>query len=156
MDREQFQRNNSAVAPLIGVILMIAITVLLAATVGAFVMEMEMPDRDLVTAVDLQITLEDGGNETQLRHNGGNAVPVEKTLVVIEGASPSSVDGEYQLAALDPSLSPDDTMTAATTIRINNSDFGTSVDFTGASITIVTENSQGRTVTLYEWDGPDA
>ncbi|WP_136687617.1 type IV pilin [Halorhabdus amylolytica] len=155
MDGDQFGRDGSAIAPVVGVILMIAITVLLAATIGAFVLEMDMPDHDPITAVDFQITLE-GPDELRLRHEGGTAVPVENTFVVIDGASPSSVDGEYPLATVDPSLSPEDKMTAATTVRINDSDFGTSPDFTAASITIVRESSQGQTVTIHEWDGPDA
>jgi flagellin-like protein len=51
----RFRKNEEAVSPVIGVILMVAITVILAAVIAAFVFGMGPPKQAPCHAVDLRV-----------------------------------------------------------------------------------------------------
>lgn len=95
------QGNGRAVSPVIGVILMVAITVILSAVVGTFVLV--IGDRDdtapraslesdeRVVFLDSRPSKGPNGGETfnltevRLTHIGGEALPIETTEIVVEG-----------------------------------------------------------------------
>ena len=69
----RFRKNEEAVSPVIGVILMVAITVILAAVIAAFVFGMAPPAK--APSVQLRMTaINDGAGNGALKitHNGGD------------------------------------------------------------------------------------
>jgi flagellin-like protein len=84
----KFGKNDEAVSPVIGVILMVAITVILAAVIAAFVFGMgpqkQAPQASLrVTGVNLT-TAGQPGNYVILEHQGGADIQLSDTKLVVE------------------------------------------------------------------------
>lgn len=78
--------DNRAVSPVIGVILMVAITVILAAVIGGFVLGL---GGDLQSAPQGQISIEDAGNtgDIEISHNGGDAMTSSNLVVNYDGST---------------------------------------------------------------------
>ncbi len=82
----KFRQNEEAVSPVIGVILMVAITVILAAVIAAFVFGMGTPE----SAPTLQLSVTDDGNRgtavaasnyttlLKVTHKGGEPVTISE------------------------------------------------------------------------------
>ena len=70
----KFRENEEAVSPVIGVILMVAITVILAAVIAAFVFEMssDMPDTTKNVAISVKAAT---GNAVMVTIEGGSDLP---------------------------------------------------------------------------------
>ena len=77
--------DERAVSPVIGVILMVAITVILAAVIGAFVLQ--LGDSVSQTAPQASIGVDSitaDDNKTVLRHSGGDTVEWDETQLIVE------------------------------------------------------------------------
>jgi len=89
------KNNEEAVSPVIGVILMVAITVILAAVIAAFVFGMSPPPK--APSVQLRISA-DTGNLT-LTHNGGDSLILKDQRITITNAVTNDpVDGITTIA----------------------------------------------------------
>ncbi|MCM1986983.1 type IV pilin [Methanococcoides seepicolus] len=108
----KMNRNEDAVSPVIGVILMVAITVILAAVIAAFVFGMgpaEMaPQASVRGSAD-----SDGSNIIKLEHQGGDAIILDSahTTVIVSGNT--STDGTITFNA-----SSDTEFTAGETLYV--------------------------------------
>jgi len=81
--------ENRGVSPVIGVILMVAITVILAAVIGAFVLGIG-GDIDTAPQASFEITDTDTEeNQIELRHRGGDTIEWDDTNLIVENASDS-------------------------------------------------------------------
>ncbi|MDK2939893.1 MAG: archaeal type pilus assembly protein PilA [Methanolobus sp.] len=69
--------NEDAVSPVIGVILMVAITVILAAVIAAFVFGMGPPEQAPQASLRASTATVDGFTSIKLEHQGGDAVYVD-------------------------------------------------------------------------------
>jgi len=123
----RFRKNEEAVSPVIGVILMVAITVILAAVIAAFVFGMAPPAK--APSVQLRIT----ANETALKitHNGGDSLILKDEKITITNAVNDTIfDGNTGIA-----------------LKGNIPEFqvGTPVDTLGAGASIVHEWTVGPT-----------
>lgn len=78
--RKYRQEVDRGVSPVIGVILMVAVTVLLAAVVGTFVMNMDMPENQPPSA-NWDITNE--SMHILIEHDGGEAASAEELVAVV-------------------------------------------------------------------------
>jgi len=78
--------DNRGVSPVIGVILMVAITVILAAVIGGFVLGL---GGDLQSAPQAQISISDAGNsgDIEISHNGGDSIPGSDLVVNYDGGT---------------------------------------------------------------------
>jgi flagellin-like protein len=96
LPRGEEAQSNRAVSPVIGVILMVAITVILAAVIGAFVLEIgdqqeTAPntsfDSDQSTLLYKNINNGDKRNETQvdISHAGGDVLGISQTQIKVNG-----------------------------------------------------------------------
>lgn len=115
----KLRNNEEAVSPVIGVILMVAITVILAAVIAAFVFGMAPPAK--APSVQLRVTA-DTGNLT-LTHNGGDSLILKDERITITNAvNNTAVDGITTIA-----------------LRGNTPEFqnSTAVDTLGAGASIV-------------------
>ena len=74
--------DDSAVSPVIGVILMVAITVILAAVIGTFVLGLGDNVESTPTAqFDIDF------NDDQITHEGGDAIPENQLDYIVAGSS---------------------------------------------------------------------
>ena len=78
----KFRENEDAVSPVIGVILMVAITVILAAVIAAFVFGM---GSDVGTTKTVSISSKLDGNDIVLTINGGPDLPSLQQLTITVG-----------------------------------------------------------------------
>ena len=82
--------EERAVSPVIGVILMVAITVILAAVIGTFVLG--LGDQVGTTAPNAQFSFDQDGEAgttgatITVTHNGGDKVPADEIKVLVAGA----------------------------------------------------------------------
>lgn len=86
---EMFKRDD-AVSPVIGVILMVAITVILAAVIAAFVFGMDTPEVSPQASLkvdDIKLDVDDNHNSSiYIDHQGGDKIDLsEATLTVTQG-----------------------------------------------------------------------
>ena len=75
--------DDRGVSPVIGVILMVAITVILAAVIGTFVLGLGDSLGDNQPTAQLSVSL--SGDNVTLDHNGGDALVVDDLRVVKNG-----------------------------------------------------------------------
>lgn len=84
--RMKFEKNDEAVSPVIGVILMVAITVILAAVIAAFVFGMGTPTKAPQASLTISSTSTVTGNIT-VTHRGGDSLDLNKVKAIIEQGS---------------------------------------------------------------------
>lgn len=84
-------RERKGVSPVIGVILMVAITVILAAVIASFVFGMSSKIRPVP---QVQIMLSDSGPEDNIRmeHYGGDPIDLKVTKIMVANAT-----GEFKV-----------------------------------------------------------
>jgi flagellin-like protein len=90
MNFKQLFTEDRAVSPVIGVILMVAITVILAAVIGTFVLG--LGDQVSESAPQAQFAFDFSGNGTNeevvsIVHDGGDSIPIDELAVSIGGAT---------------------------------------------------------------------
>jgi len=85
----QFVKEEDAVSPVIGVILMVAITVILAAVIAAFVFGMGPPEQAPQAAIRASAMTLDANTVVKLEHQGGDAITFSdtNTKVTVNGES---------------------------------------------------------------------
>ncbi len=135
MDIKELFTEDRAVSPVIGVILMVAITVILAAVIGAFVLG--LGDNVSETAPSAQIDFDYGTDSVTLTHDGGNSFA--NTSVTLTGP-----DGE--ISDLD-SWGSDGTVSAGSSITLGNGDVTTAVS-EDQTIRVVWQGDGGSSSTI--------
>jgi len=109
--------DDRGVSPVIGVILMVAITVILAAVIGTFVLglgdSLQQAPQSTLNAEDasadyIQTATNQSGNAFEISHDGGDAIPLGDVRVVIDSASGSGSEqfeqGSWQSGGLNVTL----------------------------------------------------
>lgn len=149
--------DEQAVSPVIGVILMVAITVILAAVIATFVLGLGEQVSETAPQASFSFDYEegasagptcdgtDGNNDGQLQitHDGGATLDAQQLNI-----TGSSESGE-NVALTDCGYSSGDDITAGDDVLIDVSSNNT--------IRMVWANEQGTTsATLSRWQGPDA
>jgi flagellin-like protein len=141
--------DSRAVSPVIGVILMVAITVILAAVIGTFVLG--LGDQVQETAPQAQITIEEadlqagsnsGGDGVTFSHNGGDEFTEDNTDQLRV-----TVDGEE----LGTAESEDYPFTAGSTITIDDADFSSD----GFSSDLGSKTAGDEVTVRVVWQGQD-
>lgn len=122
----KFRKNDEAVSPVIGVILMVAITVILAAVIAAFVFGMGTPTK--APQVQLKFTATYNGTNSSLRmsHDGGDPLVMkdEKMTITdaVTGNPVSGVTGVFLTAMFpDPTGGTNQTTLSPGIAYTNNS-----------------------------------
>ena len=86
MKLHELSADDDAVSPVIGVILMVAITVILAAVIGTFVLG--LGDQVQSTAPNAQFTFsENSTGALEMTHDGGDSVPTSNIRVTNDNTS---------------------------------------------------------------------
>lgn len=108
--------DDRAVSPVIGVILMVAITVILAAVIGTFVLGLGDSLGDNQPTAQLNVDIDESANTTTIEHSGGDSIESDSLRVIISNASDSSESGESTIGAR---FSVGDTVSNATSSGAN-------------------------------------
>lgn len=83
-DTGSHRPDNRAVSPVIGVILMVAITVVLSAVIGAFVFGLP-PNSDTAPLATVSIRGDSGAGNITLVHDGGEPLELADHTVLVDG-----------------------------------------------------------------------
>ncbi|WP_136600819.1 type IV pilin [Salinigranum halophilum] len=164
MNFKQLFTEDRAVSPVIGVILMVAITVILAAVIGTFVLG--LGDQVSESAPQAQFTFDfDGADKINITHDGGDAIEADDLNVTsgvavgLDGNSDGTynssdgtsgiVSGETSVNLVDSqAFSSGDTISAGTTIRV-----ATSGSFSGETLRVVWSSpNSDKTATIGQFE----
>ena len=124
--RNLFNTDDRAVSPVIGVILMVAITVILAAVIGTFVLGLgdSLGDNQPTAQISASLDIDATNNATvSIDHNGGDSIPAgEMRVVVSSDEAPDSAGTVDQRVSVGDSVSSalggGETITAPEDVRI--------------------------------------
>jgi flagellin-like protein len=154
--------DDEAVSPVIGVILMVAITVILAAVIATFVLG--LGDQISNTApqasfsFDYTEDVDSNGDTLQVTHNGGETISANEVVGAVSGAedgngSSATYNGDLYGSASGSNVNAG----TSTTIDHNEFDSITELDLSGATVRVTYQPAEGgNSATLGRWDGPDA
>ncbi|WP_254821071.1 type IV pilin [Haloglomus halophilum] len=161
MEFTELVRDDEAVSPVIGVILMVAITVILAAVIGTFVLglgdELESTSPQASFTFDFDGSVDgssgecDSGGQTfggdgllTITHDGGDEIDGDQ-LFITDGSNKWS----WNSGASSNDCNIGGTVSAGSTAQVGVGD--------GDTIRMVWESSNGGdSATLGKWTGPDA
>jgi flagellin-like protein len=172
MNLKQLLNDDDAVSPVIGVILMVAITVILAAVIGTFVLG--LGDQVQTTAPQASFSFDytnstsGDGDKLTITHSGGDSISPSNLYLAPSGALDVSYGSSPSSATLGSSYDqwneldkgPSD-VNAGISIQLNGSStgFATSnkLKLDQATVRVTWESSSGdSSATLGKWDGPNA
>jgi flagellin-like protein len=173
MDFRNIFTDNDAVSPVIGVILMVAITVILAAVIGTFVLG--LGDQVSNTSPSASFTFDytndtatDPSDSLTVTHDGGDKISASQINASVNNAFVQDAsDTAYQPAShTGTTFSSSGDVTAGSSDTIGKADFGHDsgalasgdhLDLSQSTVRIVWESSNGGdTATLGKWSGPEA
>ena len=138
--------DDNAVSPVIGVILMVAITVILAAVIATFVLG--LGDSLSETAPQASFSFDYQTDQLTVTHSGGATILAEN-LYIRGNNIPSPASNTGAWSNIDTSLPTE--ISAGTSLTIN---VGTNSD---ATVNVVYQSSSGgNSATLGDWSGPEA
>jgi flagellin-like protein len=163
MDKRWYHANRG-VPPTVGVVLLVAIAVLLAATAGAFFFGAgqqatwnQMP----TVALDASFDRDGGSHTLTVTHEGGNTVAYSTVRVFVRDATcvnGNDPNAEYTPGGLGHS---DDRVAAGSVLKLDNwtlcRTLSTDLDLSQAEVRVVWVSEDGATsATLWRWRGPGA
>ena len=136
MNIKKFTEGDRAVSPVIGIILMVAITVILAAVIGTFVLGLgDSVTGETAPQASWDTSNADGSSGIVLAQNGGDSVDAANVEIIVNGGD--SVDATDVFDSDEISAGNSGTIDSSTPFL--NSTVGSPVD----SITVV-------------WNAPDS
>ena len=146
MDLKELFTEDRGVSPVIGVILMVAITVILAAVIGAFVLGLGDQASSTAPQASFQYDFEDKSNVT-ITHGGGDDIQNSSLSFGIQGLE------EGADFTIDYSLSDNELVRTGDSVEL--SDDGDNIEG-GETVRVVWTNpSGGSSNTLAERDWPN-
>jgi len=161
MELKQLFTDDDAVSPVIGVILMVAITVILAAVIGTFVLGLGDSVQDSAPQASFNFDYTDGtADELEVAHDGGDTIETSALDAVVNGAIDGDGDPNGTVAFSSLGVSTTD-VSAGTTATVNEANLGlggtADLDLSGATVRVVwSDSSDDNSATLGKWSGPDA
>ena len=165
MKLKQFFTDDDAVSPVIGVILMVAITVILAAVIASFVLG--LGDSTTTTpqaSFDFDYTNDSSsGDSLTIAHQSGDTLDASQISLSVSDAYDSddytttlSYDGDIFSGLSDGEMSGGDSVTLDSTVTWGST-IDSHLDLSAASVSVVWEDSSGEsTSTIGSWDGPES
>ncbi|WP_416840700.1 type IV pilin [Haloferax sp. DFSO52] len=161
MNFKELLVDDDAVSPVIGVILMVAITVILAAVIGTFVLGLGDQVGDTAPQASFSFDFQDAGGNDNLTvtHDSGTAINAEQINLTastsfnevkeVNGTVGPVGDSNSSKSFADMNVTGD--VTAGTSVQVGGAPFDS------ATFRIVwTSESGSNSATLQKWSGPDA
>ncbi|PSP34437.1 type IV pilin [Halobacteriales archaeon QH_10_67_22] len=163
---ERDYNGERGVSPVIGVVLMVAITVVLASTAAAFFIGIgnNSANTEPPTAgFDYKYDTVDGSQVLTLQHRGGDEIDPSNLEVVVSGATcsnPEDPNRRYspgELANSDSRITAGSTMELEETVLCNSGASSEELDLSEAHVSVTWQNAGGSNArTLWRWRGPQA
>jgi len=170
MKLKQLFTDDDAVSPVIGVILMVAITVILAAVIGTFVLGLGNQVQSTTPSANFAVNFENdvsaGGvtwDNVTITHDGGDKISATQLNVSsgtsftylnssgTAGATPANYNTTMSFAAME---SPSQ-VTAGTGVTVVSDTSDHQLD--SATFRVIWQSENGdNSATLRKWSGPDA
>jgi flagellin-like protein len=154
--------DEEAVSPVIGVILMVAVTVILSAVVGTFALGLgESQDTAPQSSWETDYT-SGSPDELILTHQSGDPMDPDRLSIAVSGASCSGVATLDSPKNLGTDYSVTDPVSAGSSVTVDGSELcgGNDIDLSGATVRLVWEDpdtdDQADSAVLLVWKGPDA
>jgi flagellin-like protein len=160
MKLKQFFTDDDAVSPVIGVILMVAITVILAAVIASFVLGLG-DSTNTTPQASFDWDYDQSNDALTITHESGDTIDGDKMAIVTSGV----VDGSGSATDYDINPFSGDDVSAGDTYTLDGTDDSQwtaasgdmPVDMDEATIRITFTPSSGDSYsTLATWEGPDA
>jgi len=143
MNLKELFTDDDAVSPVIGVILMVAITVILAAVIASFVLGLG-DSTETTPQASFDTNFDNSSDELTITHESGDTIDGDRVNMKVNGT-----DGLDDLEYKDSSPSE---FGAGTSFTLVN---GGSGAVRASTVRVVWESSSGdSSSTLVEWDGP--
>ena len=148
MDLKKLLHDDDAVSPVIGVILMVAITVILAAVIASFVLG--LGDQAQQTTPQASFTFDfDSSSGLDITHDGGDSITAQELYVRGDTGSSSSYDESWNSIG---SAGATDDVTAGDSVNIGSGTVDDAYD-----LRVVYESQEGdSSATLSQSTGPGA
>lgn len=155
--------DDEAVSPVIGVILMVAITVILAAVIATFVLGLgdQISNTAPQASFSFDYTEDSNGDTLQVTHNGGETISANELKGSVSGAQDGASSVTYSDKLFDTSNYSD--VNAGSTDTINKFYFGSAgsrpsnLNLNASTVRVTYQPAEGgNSATLGRWDGPDA
>ena len=163
MQFKQLFADDDAVSPVIGVILMVAITVILAAVIGTFVLGLGEQVQSNSPNSQFSFDYDNSSDEMDITHTSGDEVNQENFVVSSSvgdmNATAAGHAGQNFGSATDGDLVPNTDASAGTTYTIEETeDIGSSADdITSGTVRIVWQSDDGgNSDVLGSWEGPES
>lgn len=156
------KREDRGVSEVIGVVLMVSITVLLAATAASMFLgfQTELGDSAPTLAMSHDFDIEGGSHALQVSHTGGDTVDPENVRVNVRGAE--CAGSSLRSTRFTPrGLGSTDSQLAASSMVVVSAHTvchpGGTLDLSQASVSVVWMSPDGSSSeTLWQWRGPRA
>ncbi|WP_117594803.1 type IV pilin [Haloprofundus halophilus] len=129
MNIKKLFNDERAVSPVIGVILMVAITVILAAVIGTFVLGLGDQVGNNAPQASFDFNYNNDGSEVTISHAGGATVNTDELSIIVDG-------GEETVTYSDTRVSSGETLTTVSGLS------------PGDKVTVVWENPSGGSTTI--------
>jgi flagellin-like protein len=178
MELRSIFTDEEAVSPVIGVILMVAITVILAAVIGTFVLglgdQVQSTSPQASFQFDYNNVSATPGDTLVVTHDGGDSIPAGQLNASVSGAHANDASATAYVDVVFGSNVPSDgdlfdsgDVAAGSSSTLDRNDFATTggdavasgdhLDLSAATVRVVwTSDSGDSSATLGEWDGPEA
>ena len=148
MNIKELFTDDSAVSPVIGVILMVAITVILAAVIGSFVLNLGGSLQQSAPQASFGFNYDTSDDEVTITHETGDSIDAARLNTTGLNSGSESVawtDGGTG------SLSDGDSVSAGTSVTFDNTN-----DWSGETVRVVWESETGEdSATLSSSTAPD-
>ena len=146
MNIKELFTDDSAVSPVIGVILMVAITVILAAVIGSFVLNLGGSLQNTAPQASFGFDYDTGNSNVTITHETGDSIPSAQVNATASGGGLSYANSDTFEELSSDSVSAGDSAT------YNNS--GT---WSGETVRVVWESENGEnSATLSSSTAPEA
>lgn len=154
--------TERAVSPVIGVVLIVAITVILSAVIGTFALGVgESQDTAPQSSWKTDYTDDGSADELVLTHDSGDRMEPSRLSVAASGAtcssgsldSPKNLESDYGITGQ---------VSAGTSVTVDGSELcdEEDIDLSSATVRLVWEDEdiddQADSAVLVVWEGPDA
>jgi len=165
MDFKKLIDEERAVSPVIGVILMVAITVILAAVIGTFVLGLgnQVQQTSPNANIAFDYTNESSGDDTlQITHETGDTIEASQVSVVVAGSTGGGTDANGKYAWNDFTGTDVEEISAGSAITLTNANLDSGDDdenlnLASATVRVTWSSDSGESsATLGEWNGPEA
>ncbi|WP_276247913.1 type IV pilin N-terminal domain-containing protein [Haladaptatus sp. YSMS36] len=144
MQLKQLFTEEDAVSPVIGVILMVAITVILAAVIGTFVLG--LGDQVGDTGPQTQFSFDyDGSDILTITHESGDKIKASEITI-------KDADGDINVAWGASSSF----VTAGDSVDVGSSGLGSTAVETDDTVRLIWQSGSSDSSTLQKWEGPEA